>query len=111
MTPQEAQKLVKDGQAILVDVREEPELKESGIAEGAQWMPLSAMVEETEQWLAFKQGLAKGCRIILYCKVGGRSARMAECLCCEGFQAVNLGGFCEWKGAGLPVKPYGGKAG
>ncbi len=106
MTPLEAHALIKEGKAILIDVREEPELKESGLAEGAQWMPLSEMMDDTEHWRAFKSSLPMDRQIILYCKVGGRSARMAEFLCCDGYQAVNLGGFCEWKCAGLPVKPF-----
>jgi len=107
MTAKEARELVVQGKALLIDVREEPELRESGTAEGALWMPLSEMMEDTDQWRAFKQGLPRDKPIILYCKAGGRSGRMCEFLCCDGFQAVNLGGFCDWKGAGLPVKPFG----
>lgn len=109
MTAQEAQDLVKQGKAVLVDVREEDELRQSGTAEGALWMPLSAMVDDTDQWRSFKQSLPRDKQIILYCKVGGRSGRMCEFLACEGFQTVNLGGFCEWTDAGLPVKPFSGR--
>jgi len=108
MTPQEAQSLLQAGKAILVDVREEFELRQSGIAEGAVWMPLSAIEDETDQWREFRAKLPKDKQILLYCKVGGRSARVADCLACEGFNTVNIGGFCEWKGAGLPVVPFKG---
>ncbi len=108
MTPQEAQTLVQNGKAILVDVREADELAESGIAEGAVWMALSEMCDDTDQWRAFKASLPKDKQVILYCKSGGRSGRMAEFLSGDGFQAVNLGGLCHWKGAGLPVKPFRG---
>jgi rhodanese-related sulfurtransferase len=104
MTPQEAQKLVLEGKAVLVDVREQDELEQTGTAEGALWMPLSELVEDTDQWRAFKQSLPRDKQVILFCKSGGRSGRMTEFLCCEGLQAVNLGGFSDWKNAGLPVK-------
>jgi rhodanese-related sulfurtransferase len=106
MTAQEARDLVAQGKALLIDVREEDEVLESGTAEGAIWMPLSGMMEDTGQWRAFKQSMPKDKQLILYCKLGGRSGRMCEFLCCDGFQAVNLGGFGEWVGAGLPVKPF-----
>lgn len=108
MTPKEAQQLLQKGQAILVDVREADELRESGMAEGALWMPLSEMADDTDQWQSFKKNLPKDKQVLLYCKSGGRSGRMAQFLCCDGVQAVNIGGFCDWKGAGLPVKPFKG---
>lgn len=109
MTPQQARDLVLQGKALLIDVREQPELKETGTAEGALWMPLSAMAEDTDEWRAFKQSLPRDKQLLLFCKSGGRSGRMCEFLCCDGFQAVNLGGFSDWKNAGLPVKPFAGR--
>lgn len=106
MTPQEAQTLVKQGKALLLDVREEHELKSTGTAEGAMWIALSELVEDTDLWRDFKRVLPKDKTLILYCKLGGRSGRMAEFLACEGFQTVNLGGFGDWVDAGLPVVPF-----
>lgn len=106
MTPEKARKLMQEGKAILVDCRERDELEATGTAEGAVWMPLSAMVEDLPEWQKFKAELPRDKQVILYCKMGGRSGRMAEFLCCDGFQAENLGGFSCWKGAGLPVKPF-----
>lgn len=106
MSPNEAHSLIQAGKALLVDVREEDELRETGIAEGAQWMPLSAMCDDTPEWQAFKAALPRDKQIFLYCKSGGRSGRMAEFLACEGIKAENLGGFLAWKNAGLPVKVY-----
>lgn len=108
MTPEEARKLVQEGKAILVDCREKEELEETGIAEGAVWMPLSAMAEDLPEWQKFKAGLPRDKQVILYCKAGARSGRMTAFLCCDGIQAENLGGFSDWKCAGLPVKPFKG---
>jgi rhodanese-related sulfurtransferase len=106
MNAHEAHELLKQGKAVLVDVREEHELKESGTAEGAVWMPLSALVDDTDFWRDFKRALPQDKTLIFFCKVGGRSGRMAEFLACEGFKTVNLGGFHEWTDADLPVVPF-----
>jgi len=104
MTPNEAKELVDAGKAVLVDVREEEELKESGTAEGALWMPMSKMAEEDPEWETFKAGLPKDKKVILFCRSGNRSGRMAGFLSCEGFDTENLGGFSAWVSAGLPVR-------
>jgi len=106
MTPEEARKLVVEGKAILVDCREEQELKDTGTAEGAQWMPLSAMLDDTPEWQKFRAALPSDKQIFVFCKSGMRSGRMSEFLCCGSFQAVNLGGFGSWKDAGMPVVPF-----
>ena len=109
MTPEEAHELVSQNKALLIDVREEPELKETGTAEGAVWMPLSQLVDDTDEWRVFKAGLPRDKTLIVFCKAGGRAGRFCEFLACEGLKTVNLGGFAEWKSAGLPVRPFAGK--
>lgn len=106
MSPAEAKKLVDEGKAILVDVREAEELLESGIAEGAIFMPTSAMADDAPEWQKFKAELPKHKMIILYCRSGNRSGRVAEFLAHDGFDTVNLGGFHEWKSAGMPVTKF-----
>ena len=106
MTAHEAHELMKQGKALLIDVREEHELESSGTAEGAAWMPLSALVDDSALWRDFKRALPHDKMLIFFCKVGGRSGRMAEFLACEGFKTENLGGFCEWTDAGLPVVEF-----
>jgi len=104
MTAKEVHELVKQGKVLLVDCREEPELVESGTAEGAVWMPLSAMIDDTDEWRAFKRSIPDDKTVVAYCKLGGRSGRMCEFLACDGIKVVNLGGFSEWTSAGLPVR-------
>lgn len=106
MTPAEAHKLCQDGKAILVDVREEEELRATGLAEGALWMPSSKMDEDEPEWVSFKAALPKDKTIFLYCLMGGRSGRVAEFLKMDGYDAVNIGGFSDWKSAQLPVKKF-----
>ena len=97
---------VKSGAAVLIDVREEEELRESGIAEGALWMPMSKMGEDDADWTAFKQNLPKDKPIFLYCRSGNRSGRVAEFLRLEGYDTNNLGGFKDWQAAELPTRPF-----
>lgn len=104
MTPAEALELVKTGKAVLVDVREEEELRESGYAQGALWMPTSEISEDTPKWQEFKSKLPKDKPVILYCRSGNRSGRLAEFLAQDGYSTVNLGGFCDWKAAQLPIQ-------
>lgn len=109
INPQEAHALVQEKKAVLVDVREEHELVESGMAEGAQWMPTSEMDEDHPRWKEFKAALPKDKKVLLYCRSGQRSGRVAEFLKDEGFDALNAGGFKDWQSAGLPTQKFGAK--
>jgi rhodanese-related sulfurtransferase len=106
MTPQEAKALVDAGNAVIVDVREANELAESGIVEGAIFMPTSEMDDDFPRWVEFKKNLPKDKRILLYCRSGTRSGRVTEFLKEAGFDAANMGGFAGWKAAGLPTTPW-----
>ena len=104
MDPKEAFGMLQNRLAILVDVREEVELKESGFAEGSQWMPTSKITDNHPDWQAFKQKLPKDKTIVFYCRSGARSGRVAEFLASEGYQTANMGGFSGWQTAHLPIK-------
>jgi rhodanese-related sulfurtransferase len=103
MTPNESKQLLQSGKAILIDVREEEELRATGFAEAALWMPTSKISEDHSDWLAFKAKLPKDKKIILYCRSGNRSGRIAEFLRCEGYDTENMGAFQAWVAAGLAV--------
>lgn len=106
MDPKSAFELLKSGKAILVDVREHEELAESGIAEGALWMPTSKMDEENPEWISFQKSLPKDKAVIFYCRSGNRSGRVAYFFQENGYDAHNMGGFCDWLTAGLPQKTF-----
>lgn len=98
ISPVELQKLLSEGQALLVDVREPDEFSEERIA-GAINMPLSG----------FQPSLlpdAGGKKIILQC-AGGKRSGMALEKCAAAQAAINThlaGGLAAWKAAGLPVQ-------
>lgn len=106
MHPKEAHQLYQAGKAIIVDVREEEELRESGMAENSLWMPCSKMTEDDAEWKAFREKLPKDKTICFYCRSGARSGRVTEAMKLEGIEAVNIGGLKDWKEAGLPTTSF-----
>jgi len=101
--PQDAAKLVADGKAVLVDVREAPEWKASGVAAPATLLPKSDLDGDQKQWKPFLEQ-NKGKQILLYCASGGRSKTVAAALAEKGLRTANVGGFRDWSRAGLPVR-------
>lgn len=107
LSPAEAAKLVADGKAVLVDVREPSEWAESGVAAPAVLLPKSefdeGMIGEWKDFLT-KNGDKQ---IILYCRSGRRSSTVATALAAKGHKVANAGGFKDWQAAGLPVRAAG----
>lgn len=104
ITPAEAAKLVADGKAVLVDVREPSEWAETGVAAPAALLAKSefdaGLIGEWKDFLA-KTGDKQ---IILYCRSGKRSGAVAAALAAKGHQVANAGGFKDWQAAGLSVR-------
>ena len=100
----EAAKLVAEGKAVLVDVREPSEWVESGVAAPAALLPKS----EFDAGLAgdWKNFLAKvgDKQIIAYCRSGRRSGMVAAALEAKGHKAANAGTLKEWQESGLPTR-------
>jgi len=103
MSPAEAAAQMKAGKAIVVDVRERSEL-EAGMAAGARWYPTSSIQSDPEGYRKFLGSLPQDQTVVFYCASGVRSGKAAEIASKEaGRKAANLGGFKDWKAAGLPV--------
>jgi rhodanese-related sulfurtransferase len=104
ISPAAAAQRVKDGSAVLVDVRERDEL-DGGMAEGARWYPMSSIEDDPKAYLKFISSLPADQTIVFYCAAGVRAGSAAEIARKElGRKTANLGGFKDWKNAGLPVK-------
>lgn len=100
----EAATRVREGKALLVDVRE-PDEWSDGVAEKAALLPLSDLTGSRKKWKPFLAS-ANGREILLYCASGMRSGRATQILAGEGVKAVNTGGIGEWVSARWPiVKP------
>ncbi len=104
LTPADAAKLVADGKAVLIDVREPSEWAETGVAAPALLLPKSEF--DAGQVGDWKDFLAKvgDKQIITYCRSGRRSGAVAEALAAKGHKVANAGQFEAWKAAGLPTR-------
>lgn len=96
-SPAELDKLLRDGKAVLIDVREPGEFEAERIP-GALCFPLSTF---DPAYLPLGQGK----QVVFHCGGGGRSKRAATSLFACGIDtAAHLaGGIRGWKAAGFPV--------
>jgi rhodanese-related sulfurtransferase len=102
MTPQQAEELVREGGAQLVDVRE-PYEHEAGRIAGSLHIELQDLPAEASS-------LDRERPVLFYCRTGSRSALAADAFAASGYDARNLdGGLEAWVGAGLPIEPAGGR--
>ena len=103
ITPKSAAKLVADGKAVLVDVREPSEWAETGVAAPAVLLAKSDFDGAQKDWKPFLEKNA-GKEIILYCRSGHRAGVVAAALAEKGVKVANAGGMKDWVDAGLPVR-------
>ena len=104
LTPQEADKRIAAGTAVLIDVREPSEWAE-GVAKPAVLLPLSDLSGERTKWKPFLERNHDK-ELLVYCRSGNRSGKAAGILSIEGFKVSNVGSLDAWKNAGLPtLKP------
>ena len=96
--PQDAATKLKNGEAIIVDVREKDEWDDEHIP-GAIHLSRGTIELDIEEKVPDSNAM-----IITHCGGGGRSALAAESLQKMGYKNVRsmAGGFKAWKGAGLP---------
>lgn len=96
ITPQAARDAI--GKARIVDVREPFELASDGFIAGAEHVPMGAVDAKAALW-------NKDQEIILVCRSGNRSGRVAEMLARRGFHRVMnmVGGMLAYAAAGLPI--------
>ncbi|MHB8328703.1 MAG: rhodanese-like domain-containing protein [Acidimicrobiales bacterium] len=100
--PAEADRLLDDDEAVLLDVRE-PEEWRAGHAPGAIHMPMGALRPDR---------LPADTVVVAVCRSGHRSALAAAQLQRHGTDVLNLaGGMKAWAACGLPVLRDDGSAG
>lgn len=108
ITPQQAQEMMQRG-ALLLDVRDAPELLASGSAVGAHHVPRGMLEFRADPESPLHDpALDRGRAIITHCAAGPRAALAAQTLKTLGYGEVyTIGGFKDWKDAGLPVTDPG----
>ena len=101
--PAEARQRVESG-GLLLDVRE-PEEWAAGHAPESTWIPIRELAARQAE-------LPEDRPIVVVCRSGDRSGRVAIALRRAGYDAANLsGGLLAWTDAGLPVVTDAGDVG
>ena len=91
-----SQKIKKERNVVLLDVRTTTERKQGSI-KGSFHIPLPSIISSQNELKKFKDA-----EIICYCRTGNRSLNAAAKLKKLGFNASNLkGGILRWNAAGL----------
>lgn len=103
LEPAAAAKLVAEGKAVLVDVREPAEWAETGVVASAVLLAKSDFDGPQKDWKPFLEKNA-GKEIILYCRSGNRSGLVATALAEKGFKVANGGAFKTWADSGQPTR-------
>jgi rhodanese-related sulfurtransferase len=106
ISPDEAKALVASEGALIVDVRDAPEVEKSGRIAGAHHVSRGMLEFRADEGSPYHDpAFRKDRTIILYCASGGRSALSGKVLKDMGFQKVyNLGAFKDWAEAGGAVE-------
>lgn len=102
ISPAEAFKAVNQGEAVMLDVREENELDyESILLDEVIYHPMSEIMDRLDR-------IPKNKTIIVVCPGGVRSSKVANLLQIQGYKSVaNLdGGLIMWKIQGLPFESH-----
>lgn len=110
VSPAEARALIRGG-ALVVDVRDAPEVEKSGKVEGAIHVSRGMLEFRADPESPYHDKKFDRARpVILYCASGGRSALSGHTLKALGYDKVyNLGAFKDWAEAGgeieTPIEP------
>lgn len=109
ITREEAEALIAKSDALVVDVRDPPEIAASGKVPGAINVPREMLEFRADPQSPYHDSRFERSRpVILYCASGGRSALGGKALKDMGYEKVfNLGGFKDWAIAGGKVEPAG----
>lgn len=101
-----AQTMIAEQGALLLDIRDAPELEKTGRAEGSHHIPRGMLEFRADPDSPFHDPeLRRDRPVILHCASGGRAALAGKLLKDMGFQTVfNLGGLKDWKEGGGPVE-------
>jgi len=108
ITPAQAREMIAKGNALVVDVRDAPEVDKSGKVAGALNVSRGMLEFRADSESPYHdKNFTKDKTIILYCASGGRSALAGKVLKEMGYgQVYNLGAFKDWaEGGGSVDKP------
>jgi rhodanese-related sulfurtransferase len=106
ITPAQAQEIIAKGDALVVDVRDAPELEKSGKVAGAVHVSRGMLEFRADSDSPYHdKSFTKDKTMILYCASGGRSALGGKVLKEMGYDRVyNLGAFKDWVESGGAIE-------
>jgi rhodanese-related sulfurtransferase len=106
VTPAQAKELIANGNTLIVDVRDGPEVLASGKVAGAVHVSRGMLEFRADPDLpSHDKNFSKDKTVILYCGSSGRAALAGKMLKDLGYDRVfNLGGFKDWADAGGAVE-------
>ena len=106
ISPAAAADLVKNGNAVIVDIRDGTEVAASGKAKGAITIPRGSLESRCCPSSGTHHAEMRYDRpVILYCAGGNRAALAGKTLLELGYKDVrNLGGFKDWVAGGGEVE-------
>ena len=101
ITPDQAADMIQNGNTLVLDVRDAPEVAASGKVAGAVNVSRGMLEFRADPESPYHdKNFDKGKSVILYCASGGRSALAGKVLKDMGYDKVyNVGGFKDWTGA------------
>jgi len=106
ISPAEAKEIIAKNNTLVVDVRDAPEVANSGKVAGAVHVSRGMLEFRADPESPYHdKSFAKDKTVILYCASGGRSALAGKVLKDLGYDRVyNLGAFKDWAESGAPVE-------
>lgn len=106
ITPQQAREMIANGDTLVVDVRDAPEVEMSGKVAGAVHVSRGMLEFRADpESPSHDKNFAKDKTVIVYCGSGGRAALSGKVLKDMGYERVyNLGGFKDWADSGGAVE-------
>jgi rhodanese-related sulfurtransferase len=102
ITPAQAREMIGKGNALVVDVRDAPEVQASGKVAGAVHVSRGMLEFRADpESPAHDKNFARDKAVILYCGSGGRAALAGKLLKDMGYgQVFNVGSFKDWVESG-----------
>jgi len=101
ITSDQAAEMIKNGNTLVLDVRDAPEVAASGKVAGALHVSRGMLEFRADPESPYHdKNFDKDKAVILYCASGGRAALAGKLLKDMGYNKVyNVGGFKDWTGA------------
>ena len=106
ISPEELKSILGQDNVLVVDVRDAPELTDTGKVQGALNVSRGMLEFRADETTPYHdKSFTKDKTIVLYCASGGRSALGGKALMELGYRDVrNLGAFKDWVEAGDAIE-------